>query len=161
MPEITRLARWLVDHLPDSDETTIVHGDFRLGNLMFHPDKPDVVAVLDWELSTLGHPLTDLGYNLMVWKMRSNEFYGIAEEDFSSCGIPEFGDYIDTYFRYRGLPNTFDPFYLAFSFFRLAVIFDGILQRGVGDSSAYPGVDISQLNRVYAQIGLNMINVHF
>jgi aminoglycoside phosphotransferase (APT) family kinase protein len=154
--EIEQLGRWLAEHLPNEDETTIVHGDFRLGNLMFHPQKPEVVAVLDWELSTLGHPMSDLGYNLMVWKMRSDEFHGIADQDFSQCGIPAFEDYIAAYYRHRGLGGEFNPFYLAFSFFRLAVIFDGVINRGGGDPNAHPGVDISQLNRVFAGIGMKV-----
>lgn len=154
--EITRLGRWLADNIPERNETTIVHGDYRLGNLMFHPDRPEVVAVLDWELSTLGDPLSDLGYNLMIWKMRADEFHGIADQDFSQCGIPLMEDYITDYFHHRGQPNDFNPFYLAFSFFRLAVIFDGILQRGDGNPNAHPGVDITQLNRVFAQIGLQV-----
>ncbi len=154
--EIEQLSQWLSDHLPDEDETTIVHGDFRLGNLMFHPTKPEVVAVLDWELSTLGHPMSDLGYNLMVWKMRSDEFHGIADQDFIQTGIPQYETYLSTYLKSRGLEHPFNPFYLAFSFFRLAVIFDGVLSRGGGDPDAHPGVDISQLNRVFARIGLKV-----
>lgn len=157
--EIEQLGRWLAANQPrNDDETTIVHGDFRLGNLMFHPHKPEVVAVLDWELSTLGHPLSDLGYNLMVWKMRSDEFHGIADQDFGQCGIPGLATYIADYYRARGLSGDFNPFYLAFSFFRLAVIFDGVLSRGGGDPAAHPGVDISQLNRVFARIGLQVAN---
>lgn len=154
--EIEQLIDWLKSNMPDEDATGIVHGDFRLGNLMFHPEKPEVVAVLDWELSTLGHPMSDLGYNLMIWKMRSDEFHGIADQDFEQCGIPAVDDYIRAYCRNRGIDNDFNPFYLAFSFFRLAVIFDGVLSRGGGDSGAHPGVDISQLNRVFASIGLKV-----
>ena len=66
-PDIDRLVDWLPRNIPEDDETTIAHGDFRLGNLMFHPTEPRVVAVLDWELSTLGHPLADLGFNAMAW----------------------------------------------------------------------------------------------
>lgn len=153
--EIVELGRWLEENIPNEDETTIVHGDFRLGNLMFDPSEPKVAAVLDWELSTLGHPISDLGYNLMVWKMRSDEFHGIADLDFAEQGLPLFEDYIDEYYRNRGLPNQFNPFYLAFSFFRLAVIFDGIIERG-GNADAHPGVDVASLNRVFARIGLSV-----
>ena len=72
VPEIPRLGTWLAANLPEDDETTLVHGDYRLGNLIFHPEKPEVIGVLDWELSTLGHPLSDLGYNLMPWTMRDS-----------------------------------------------------------------------------------------
>lgn len=154
--EIEQLGEWLAANMPNEDATTIVHGDFRLGNLMFHPTKPEVVAVLDWELSTLGHPMSDLGYNLMVWKFTDAEFHGIADQDFSSCGIPEYESYVQAYFDNLGQPNEFNPFYLAFSFFRLAVIFDGVISRGGGDPEAHPGVDISQLNRIFASIGLKV-----
>nr|WP_246624621.1 phosphotransferase family protein [Oceanobacter mangrovi] len=158
VPEIEQLGQWLAANQPDEDTTTIVHGDFRLGNLMFHPEKPEVVAVLDWELSTLGHPMSDLGYNLMVWKFTDAEFHGILDQNFELCGIPSYEEYLQAYFDNRSLPNDFNPFYLAFSFFRLAVIFDGVISRGGDAADAHPGIDISQLNRIFAAIGLKVAN---
>lgn len=154
--EIEQLGEWLNANRPEEDETTIVHGDFRLGNLMFHPTKPEVVAVLDWELSTLGHPMSDVGYNLMIWKMTDAEFHGIADQDFTTCGIPTYDEYLNQYLSNRALETGFDRFYLAFSFFRLAVIFDGVLSRGGQQADAHQGVDISQLNHTFARIGLQV-----
>jgi aminoglycoside phosphotransferase (APT) family kinase protein len=155
--EISELSEWLLANCPEDTETTIVHGDFRLGNLMFHPERPEVVAVLDWELSTLGDPMTDLGYNLMVWTMSGDQFKGIADQDFASCGIPTRRDYIKRYFAERGLSESVSPFYVAFSFFKLAVIFDGVLSRGGAGAAAHPDVDISNFNRVAAQLGLAVV----
>lgn len=155
--EISELSEWLLANCPEDTETTIVHGDFRLGNLMFHSERAEVVAVLDWELSTLGDPMTDLGYNLMVWTMSGDQFKGIADQDFASCGIPTRRDYIKRYFAERGLPESVSPFYVAFSFFKLAVIFDGVLSRGGAGAAAHPDVDISNFNRVAAQLGLAVV----
>jgi len=155
IPDIIQLGRWLEDNIPNDDETTIVHGDYRLGNLMFHPSEPKIVGVLDWELSTLGHPLSDLGYNLMIWKMRSDEFHGIADLDATHSGLPLYEDYIHEYLNNRGANYSFNPFYLAFSFFRLAVIFDGIVRRG-GTVDAHPGIDVTTLNRTFSRIGLSI-----
>lgn len=155
--EISALADWLEANCPEDSATTIVHGDFRLGNLIFHPTKPEVVAVLDWELSTLGDPMTDLGYNLMVWSMRADQFKGIADQPLPECGIPQRPDYVRHYAQRRPLGVESTAFYIAFSFFKLAVIFDGVLSRGGGGAAAHPDVDISDFNRVAAEIGLAVV----
>ena len=87
-PDLDRVITWLPGHLPEADETTICHGDFRLGNLMFHPTEPRVVGVLDWELSTLGHPLADLAFNCMSWHTTPREYGGLLGLDLPALGIP-------------------------------------------------------------------------
>lgn len=156
--EIPALADWLQDHLPDSDETTLVHGDYRLGNLIFHPTRPRVIGVLDWELSTLGHPLADLGYNLMPWTMRESEYHGLAGRPLPALGLPDMRSYASRYFRGRGLDDAYDPFYTAFAFFRLAVIFEGIVSRAAqGNQVSGPADDIQHLSRVWARHGLSLV----
>ena len=88
IPEIERLIAWLPEHLPAGDETTIVHGDYRLGNLMLHPQEPRVIALLDWELSTLGHPLADLAYNCVPYHSAAEKYGGVLGLDLEALGIP-------------------------------------------------------------------------
>ncbi len=160
VPEIPKLGEWLAANLPADDETTIVHGDFRLGNLIFHPSKPEVIGVLDWELSTLGHPLSDLGYNLMPWTMLESEYHGLSGRDLSALGIPDLRSYAARYFEQRGLPDQYDPFYTAFAFFRLAVIFEGIVSRAAqGNQTSGSADDIAHLSRVWARHGLDLAGV--
>jgi aminoglycoside phosphotransferase (APT) family kinase protein len=99
IPAMDRLIEWLPSRIPPDDETTIVHGDFRLDNAIFHPTEPRVLAVLDWELSTLGHPLSDLAYNAMVWRLSPEEFRGLKGEDLVSLGIPTEDEYVAAYCR--------------------------------------------------------------
>jgi aminoglycoside phosphotransferase (APT) family kinase protein len=125
-----RLIEWLPTHIPSGDETSIVHGDFRCDNLIFHPTEPRVLAVLDWELSTLGHPLADFAYHAMMYHMPPNIVAGLAGSDLKALNIPSEQTYIDDYCRRVGRPSIRDyDFYLAFNFFRLAAIFHGIRGR--------------------------------
>ena len=135
--DIEHLIRWLPDHVPSGEETTIAHGDFRLGNLMFHPIEPRVVGVLDWELSTLGHPLADLACSCIMWHMAPSEFDGVRGLDIEALGLPAQGEYIARYLERSGCHDTIGPFHMAFSLFRFAVILEGIAaraQRGVAAS---------------------------
>jgi aminoglycoside phosphotransferase (APT) family kinase protein len=136
--EMDRLIDWLPAHMPESarDErqVSIVHGDFRLDNLMFHPTEPRVIAVLDWELSTLGHPLADFSYHCMAWHIPPGTFRGIAGLDLAALGIPQEDDYIRRYCERTGLasPQTLRAdwnFYLAYNLFRIAAILQGIAKR--------------------------------
>jgi aminoglycoside phosphotransferase (APT) family kinase protein len=154
IPEIPELAAWLSNNLPDSDETTLVHGDYRMGNLIFHPDKPEILGVLDWELSTLGHPLSDLGYNLMPWTMRAQDYHGLADHDLTALGLPNRSQYAARYFCSRGRPALDTRFYTAFAFFRLAVIFEGIVSRAAQGMGSAEGID--HLSRVWARHGLTL-----
>lgn len=139
-----RLMEWLPAHMPDSarDESrvSIVHGDYRLDNLMFHPTEPRVIAVLDWELSTLGHPLADFSYHCMGWHIPPGTFRGIGGLDFKSLGIPTEDEYIRRYCERTGFatPEALRKdwnFYLAYNLFRMAAILQGIAKR-VEDGTA-------------------------
>jgi aminoglycoside phosphotransferase (APT) family kinase protein len=129
-PSMDRLVEWLPLHIPPGDESSIVHGDFRCDNMIFHPTEPRVVAVLDWELSTLGHPLADFTYHAMMYHMPPDIVAGLVGTDLQELNIPSEADYIDAYcgrVGRRSIPNY--EFYLAFNFFRLAAIFHGIKGR--------------------------------
>lgn len=150
---IDRLIDWLPAHVDRSDETTIVHGDYRLGNLMFHPDKPEVIAILDWELSTLGHPLADLAFNGMLWHATPDMYVGIAGHDLDALGIPSLDDYVSRYCQTVGRSDGIGVFHLAFSMFRFAVIFEGIANRAeLGNASADNAEEIGRLSEAYARL---------
>ncbi len=132
------LMAWLPDHIPemarDPAMVSIVHGDYRLDNLMFHPTEPRIIAVLDWELSTLGHPLADFSYHCMAWHITPGAFRGIGGLDLASLGIPSEEDYIRQYCQQTGLttPERLAQdwnFYLAYNLFRMAAILQGIGKR--------------------------------
>ncbi len=97
-----RLIEWLPQHVPPGDETAIVHGDYRIDNVIFHPTEPRVLAVLDWELSTLGHPLSDFAYQVMAWRLTPQQFRGLKGCDFAALGIPTEDEYVAAYCRRTG-----------------------------------------------------------
>jgi len=129
-----RLIAWLPENVPQGDETTIVHGDYRLDNLIFHLSEPRIVAVLDWELSTLGHPLADFAYHCMSWHLAGGPFRGMLGLDLPTLGIPSEADYVAAYLRRTGRevidPDDWD-FYLAYNMFRAAGIAQGIMKRAL------------------------------
>lgn len=132
------LAEWLPTAIPAGDETAIVHGDFRCDNLIFHPTEPRVIAVLDWELSTLGHPLADFAYHCLMYRIPSGVASGLGGLDPASLGLPREADYVAAYCRRTGRQgiSSFD-FYAAFNLFRLAAILHGIMGRVVrGNASS-------------------------
>ena len=132
------LIEWLPKHIPAGDDTSIVHGDFRLDNLIFHPTEPRILAILDWELSTLGHPLADFSYHCMSWHIQPGQFRGIKGLDHTALGIPAEQDYIDLYCQRTGktiLRKDFN-FYLAYNMFRLAGILQGIMKRYVDGTAS-------------------------
>jgi len=136
-PNMDRLIAWLPQNIPPGDETTIVHGDFRIDNLIFHPREPRIVAVLDWELSTLGHPLADFAYHAMAYHMPPHIVAGLAGADLAALNIPSEADYVAAYCRRTGRREIADyGFYLAFNFFRLAAIFHGIKGRVIRGTAA-------------------------
>ena len=139
-----RLMQWLPEHMPasarDDSEVSVVHGDFRLDNLVFHETEPRIIAVLDWELSTIGHPLADFSYHCMSWHIPTGTFRGIGGLDLDALGIPDEKDYVR---RYCARTGRADPqavmadwnFYLAYNLFRIAGILQGIAKR-VEDGTA-------------------------
>jgi len=134
---LDRLIAWLPSRIPEGDETRIVHGDFRCDNMIFHPTEPRVVAVLDWELSTLGHPLADFAYHAMMYRTPPYIVAGLKGADLSALNIPSEDEYIDLYQRLSGRDVRADYDYaVAFNLFRLAAIFHGIKGRVIRGSAA-------------------------
>jgi aminoglycoside phosphotransferase (APT) family kinase protein len=135
------LIAWLPENIPAGDETTLVHGDFRLDNMIFHPTEPSVIVLLDWELSTLGHPLADFAYHMLAWRLRPDEFRGMAGLDIANLGIPNEADYVSAYCNRTGRqsisPRDWD-FYLAYNMFRLACIRQGIMKRVIDGNASNP-----------------------
>ena len=158
-----RLMEWLPAHMPasakDESQVSVVHGDYRLDNLIFHPTEPRILAVLDWELSTLGHPLADFSYHCMSWHIAPGQFRGIGGCDLAALGIPDERAYVRRYCERTGRP---DPdavmadwnFYLAYNLFRMAGILQGIAKRVVdGTASSAQAVSAGAGARPLAEMG--------
>ncbi len=138
-PGMDRLIEWLPARIPPGDETRIVHGDFRCDNIIFHSTEPRVVAVLDWELSTLGHPLADFAYHAMMYRVPPDIVAGLGGADIAALGVPSEDEYLDRYCEHVGRPRIPDAdyaFYVAFNFFRLAAIFHGVKGRVIRGTAA-------------------------
>lgn len=134
--EMDRLMEWLPENVPDADATTVIHGDYRMDNMIFHPTKPEVVAVLDWELSTLGDPLADFAYHVMSWRLPGSLFRGIGGEDLDALGVPHEEDYVRAYCKRTGRDKIENwDYYLSYNMFRIAAILQGIAGR-VRDGTA-------------------------
>lgn len=158
IPAMDRLLEWLPRHLPPGDETSIVHGDFRLDNMIFHPTEPRVLAVLDWELSTLGHPVSDFAYHVMAWRLTPGEFRGIAGQDLAALGIPSEAEYIAAYCRRTGRERIehFEV-YLIFNMFRIAAILHGILARAMqGNAASQDALATGSRARLVADVAWSM-----
>ena len=157
--DIEQLRAWLPQHLPDETETTICHGDFRLGNLMFHPTEPRVVAVLDWELSTLGHPLADVAFNCMAWRTLPAEYGGIRGLDLAALGIPSEDENLRHYYRLTGRRDGVTSFHFAFALFRMAVIFEGIAARAAaGNAVSDNAGEVGVLAAAFARRAMEFVN---
>jgi aminoglycoside phosphotransferase (APT) family kinase protein len=149
--DIETLNAWLPANIPAGETTALCHGDFRLGNLMFHPTEPRVIAVLDWELSTLGDPLADLAFNAMAWRSRPEHYGGIDGLDHRALGIPTEEEHIADYFRAAKPTPGLWPFHFAFALWRFAVIFEGIAARvRAGNAAAADAADTASLSRAFA-----------
>jgi aminoglycoside phosphotransferase (APT) family kinase protein len=140
-----RLMEWLPAHMPasarDAAQVSVVHGDYRLDNMVFHPTEPRVLAVLDWELSTLGHPLADFSYHCMSWHIPAGTFRGIGGKDLAALGIPDERSYVQRYCERTGRPSVDAVmadwnFYMAYNLFRMAGILQGIAKRVVDGTAA-------------------------
>ena len=138
------LMEWLPGHIPGSERHGIVHGDLRLDNMIIHPTEPRVIALLDWELSTLGDPLADLGYHMLPWHLTAEEFRGMAGRDLQSLEIPPECDYLSQWLKRTGQTavSTDDwNVYLIYNLFRLAAILQGIAKRALDGTAASSNAD--------------------
>jgi aminoglycoside phosphotransferase (APT) family kinase protein len=159
LPDMDALIDWLERNQPEDDgRVSLVHGDYRIDNMIYEAERPRIAAVLDWELSTLGHPFSDLAYQCMQWRMPpGEEGRGLAGIDRKALGIPTEAEYIETYCRRMGLPGipSFD-FCLAFSFFRMAAIVQGVKKRGLDGNASNPerAARMGRFVPVYARMGL-------
>ena len=159
LPDVERLIAWLPQHVPPDNLATIVHGDFRLGNVMLHPTEPRVVGVLDWELSTLGHPLADLAHSCMAWHSSPDEFGGLLGLDLEQLGIPDEAAFIEVYYRQCGHALRLEPFHHAFALFRFAVIFEGIAARALaGNAAAADAAEVGQLAARFAARAIEVVD---
>jgi len=158
IPAMDRLIEWLPQHVPGGDETAIVHGDYRLDNVIFHPTEPRVLAVLDWELSTLGHPLSDFAYQVMAWRLTPQQFRGLKGCDFARLGIPTEDEYLAAYCRRTGRDAIPDwDVYLIFNMFRIAAILHGVLARALqGNAASRNAVETGSRARLVADIAWQM-----
>jgi len=136
VPSMEQLIRWLPARAPADEHATIVHGDYRLGNLIFHPTEPRVMAVLDWELSTIGHPLADLGYNLLTYRLPASAG-GAPEAEMVARGMPSEAEYVGRYCTRAGRDGLPDlGFVVVFAMFRLAAIVAGVYRRALDGNAA-------------------------
>jgi aminoglycoside phosphotransferase (APT) family kinase protein len=151
-PAMDRLIAWLPCHLPPEGEPRIVHGDYRIDNLIYHPTEPRVIGVLDWELSTIGDPLADFAYHTMAWRVTPELFRGLVGVDFAMTGIPSEEEYVAAYGARTGHGRTPDwEFYMVYSLFRLAAIMQGIAKRAIDGTAASREAD--ELGRLARPVG--------
>jgi len=150
-----KLIEWLPQHIPSQDETSVVHGDYRLDNVIFHRTEPRILAVLDWELSTLGHPLADFAYHCMYFRLTPGEFRGIGGLDLNALGIPSEEEYVAAYCRRTGRTRIEHwDYYMAYNMFRLAGIVQGIMGRVVqGTAVSQKAIESGKRARPMAEAG--------
>lgn len=162
VPAMEHLLQWLPANMPaDDGSVSLVHGDYRLDNMMFHPSEPRVIALLDWELSTLGHPLADLANQCMAWMLpRVGSMKGLAGVDRKSLGIPSDEEYIARYCERTGRAGIENwNFYLVFSLFRLAAILQGIKKRArIGTASSAEADERGNLVGPLAHLAVDLID---
>ena len=152
---LNALIEWLPQNIPQGDQTTIVHGDYRLDNLVFHPTEPRAIGLLDWELATLGHPLADFAYHCMSWHIPASLWRGIGGLDLAELGIPSEEKYVKQYSTITGFSGIEHwDFYIAYNLFRMAAILQGIARRAVdGTAASADAIETGNKARPLAEIG--------
>lgn len=159
-PDLDRIVAWLSERIPESETLTLCHGDFRIGNVMFHPTLPKVVGVLDWELSTLGHPLVDVAFNTQAWCMAPDENGGLRGLPLKELGIPDESEYLERYYALAGTTERMSTFHKVFAMFRGAVGSAGVAVRGAGGNGFL--ADAAQVGRrlalAYARRGVELLD---
>jgi aminoglycoside phosphotransferase (APT) family kinase protein len=160
-----RLIEWLPQHIPADDDSGIVHGDFRLDNVIFHPKEPRILAVLDWELSTIGHPLVDFAYYCMRYHLPDAGFRGLGGVDTRALSIPSESESVITYCALRGIEPVSKQdwtYYMAFCMFRLAGILQGVLARALqGNASSTTALEAGSRTRPLAELGWRLVQDSF
>ncbi len=147
VPEMDRLIEWLPGTIPSHEVIAVVHGDYRLDNMIFHPTEPRVLAILDWEISTLGDALADFSYHLMSWRMGGENFRGLAGHDLAVLGIPSEADYAALYCQRMGWHEIAQlEWYMVYNMFRLSAILQGIAKRAI-DGTASSDLAVEQGKR--------------
>jgi aminoglycoside phosphotransferase (APT) family kinase protein len=158
-PALDRIVSWLHERVPASELLALCHGDFRINNLMFHPSEPRVIAVFDWELSTLGHPLADVAYNTLAWRMAADENGGLLGMRLDELGIPGEPAYLERYYALAGSSERMTTFHKVFAMFRGAVGSTGVAMRGEAGNAFLP--DAARVGRklasAYATKALRLI----
>ena len=158
-PWLERLIAWLPANIPPGDDAAICHGDYRVGNLMFDAVRPRVVAVLDWELATLGHPLADVAFNAMAWRTLPGEYGGLLGLDLRALGIPDEAEHLARYYAQAGVRERAQPFHFAFALFRFAVIFEGIAARAAaGNAAADDAGEAGRLAPAFARRAVEIVD---
>jgi aminoglycoside phosphotransferase (APT) family kinase protein len=159
-PDLDRVVAWLGERVPDSDTLALCHGDFRITNMMFHPTEPRIVGVIDWELSTLGHPLVDVAFNSQAWRMATDENGGLLGLPLAEMGIPSEEEYLERYYRLAGSAERMTTFHQVFAMFRGAVGSAGVAVRGEAGNGFLPDAALvgRRLARAYAKRGAALID---
>lgn len=153
VPHLADVGKWLGERVPaDDGRVAIAHGDYRLGNLIFHPDRAEVIGILDWELATLGHPLADLGYCCIPWHTTPDEYGGILGMQSATAGIPTQAEFTARYFAQSAAGGRLEPFHVVFSLFRFAVIFIGVVDRARAGNAA--AADAAKLAPMAARLAV-------
>ncbi len=156
-----KLIAWLPGNIPAGDETRIVHGDYRIDNVIFDPAEPRILAVIDWELSTLGHPLADFAYHCMAWRIPPGMFRGLAGLDFTALGIPDERAYVAAYCRRTGREGVAErdwEYYMAYNMFRIAAIAQGVMARALqGNASSAEALQTGRKARPLAELAWSQV----
>jgi aminoglycoside phosphotransferase (APT) family kinase protein len=155
------LIAWLPANIPAGDETRIVHGDYRIDNVIFDPDEPRIRAVIDWELCTLGHPLADFAYHCMVWRIPPGTFRGLGGLDLGALGVPSEREYVEAYCRRTGRDGIAErdwEYYMAYNMFRIAAIVQGVMARALqGNASSAEAMQTGRAARPLAELAWSQV----